>query len=176
MSQLQAPRGGPGAPPPPSNIGDIFFPSSGIDVSVALEAQTPNTCPSGTNVRAFEPLTQRMRGGSRSGLSKYINAQASGVSPIQMLGVIVDPQAIALGISFDDSVSPSPFIDDPSNLGRNILGDGSIGWITLGGSGFHTSNTYKRKHPKGALLVQNGNFVFQPPPSMPRFPGFWGQM
>jgi hypothetical protein len=84
-------------------IVDQFFPISGVDVSVALESQTPDTTSVGTNVRAFEPVTQRARGGSRAGISRYINATVpnwSAYAPIQLLGVVIDPQADALGVSY----------------------------------------------------------------------------
>lgn len=132
---------------------DLWFPLNGSDVSVALEQQIPDTTPLGLNVRAFEPQTMRARGGSRQGLSQYIPqalplSYASGSRAIQMLQVVVDPQAIALGISFDDTPDPGPEFDDPSNRGRNILGDGRVGSIRRHGSGFHSNKKYKRKAHK----------------------------
>jgi hypothetical protein len=154
-------------PPPPRQqiFLDQFFPVAGLDVSVALEMQTPDTTPEGVNVRVFEPGTYRARGGMRCGLSKYIPQQLPIGGPgtqIQMLNYVVDPQATALGISFADIASPplSLQIPDPSNLGRNLLGDGSVGQIFVGGSGFHTPKTYMPMHPLppvvnlGITLVQ----------------------
>lgn len=148
----------------PQQQRDVLFPIYGTDISCALEQQPPDTTPLGINVRTFEPQTLRARGGSRPGISQYIPAlTAQGAHAIQMLGVIVDPQATALGISFDDSLTPFPYLPDSSNRGRAILGDGSIGWIFApsdvttfnkkkktrggGGSGFHTSKEYEREFP-----------------------------
>ncbi len=60
---------------------DLHFPSAGVDISAAFSAQ-PNrpvqggvyarTTVAAVNVRGYEALTQRCRGGSRPGLSKYI--------------------------------------------------------------------------------------------------------
>ena len=48
-----------------------------------------SSTPSGINVRGFEPLENRSRGGSRPGLSKYIPVQASGSWVLQSLGLII---------------------------------------------------------------------------------------
>jgi hypothetical protein len=115
-------------PPPPVNqgvIADLFFPINGVDVSSSLELQTPDTTPLGTNVRAFEPTTNRARGGSRPGLSKFIPAVPSNSSVIQHLNVIVDPQATAIGLSYPPVSGGFP----PLNL--------SDGFVWFGqGSGF----------------------------------------
>ncbi len=86
--------------PQPQQIADVFFPINGVDVSTALEKQVPDTTPVGINVRAFEPTTNRARGGSRPGISQYVPAQPAGLSPIQHMNVIVDPQATAIGLSY----------------------------------------------------------------------------
>lgn len=59
---------------------DLHFPSSGVDISSAFSRQ-PNkdiggglyarSTPIGLNVRGYEPITQRVRGGSRPGLARY---------------------------------------------------------------------------------------------------------
>jgi hypothetical protein len=49
--------------------------------------------PLGVNVRGFDPVQNRRRGGSRCGLSTYIPAQASGTNLIQCLGFIIVNQS-----------------------------------------------------------------------------------
>jgi len=79
---------------------DLHFPKAGIDLSLAFQEQPnrpagPNgeyarTTPTGLNVRAFEPASNRVRGGSRTGLVRYINAQVSGiVFIVQDLNLVV---------------------------------------------------------------------------------------
>ena len=80
------------------------FPRAGIDVSRAFSKQ-PNrqtreiysrTCVIGNNVRAVEAITNMSRGGSRSGMSKAINAKVNGATfVIQMLATIVITNASA---------------------------------------------------------------------------------
>lgn len=102
---------------------DMPFPVNGTDVSDAFDSQHPNTTPDAMNVRTFEAITHRARGGSRPGLSKHINQKVGGLtSEIQHLQIIVDPQADALSANFD--VSP-PGMIDPSTNNVFILG-GSI--------------------------------------------------
>lgn len=105
MAQYGAGPPQPGSRLPGAQLADLFFPINGLDVSVSFEWQTPDTTPEGVNVRTFEPSTNRARGGQRWGLSKYIEQMlpldyTSGSPAIQMLQVIVDPSATALGVSY----------------------------------------------------------------------------
>jgi hypothetical protein len=51
---------------------DLQFPAKGINLATELILQPILTTPAAVNVRTFEQLTQRGRGGSRPGLSKYV--------------------------------------------------------------------------------------------------------
>jgi hypothetical protein len=83
----------------PDQLKDLHFPKSGLDISMAFSAQ-PNrpawngeyarTTPLGVNVRGWEPLTGRIRGGSRTGLRKYIPLTPGNITWItQELNLIV---------------------------------------------------------------------------------------
>jgi hypothetical protein len=50
---------------------EATFPTLGLDVSTEFDLQPAATTPEATNVRGFESLTQRDRGGSRPGLIRY---------------------------------------------------------------------------------------------------------
>lgn len=85
-------------PSPGEQFADLKFPLCGIDLSRAYGQQQPRpmadgsyggTTPVGQNVRAYEPGTQRARGGQRPGLLKYILSQVSGQNPIQELNLVV---------------------------------------------------------------------------------------
>ncbi len=78
---------------------DLHFPAGGINLLQGFNTQ-PNvpsyngsyvrTTPMGMNVRGFEAQTGRFRGGSRLGLTKYINQQPGGVVFVtQALNTIV---------------------------------------------------------------------------------------
>lgn len=86
---------------------NLHFPAAGIDVSNAFSRQ-PNrnvgpgksdyarTTPVGNNVRAVSP-DNRARGSTRSGMTRYINAQPSGlVFVTQMIAVFATEAAGAL--------------------------------------------------------------------------------
>ncbi len=116
----------------PESFVDLPFPIKGIDVATELEHQPAQTTPVGQNVRAFEPSTQRARGGARPGLVEYIPSQVLGFpSKIQHLNIIVDPTEAAL-VADDNSGSDADTIADPStnnlrirNLGRRVRRGGS---------------------------------------------------
>lgn len=54
---------------------ELLFPAKGVDRSTSYEDQRPGTTPVATNVRFYEPMTDRARGGSRPGLTRFIDQQ-----------------------------------------------------------------------------------------------------
>lgn len=54
---------------------DLRFPTKGLDLSSGFGLQRPESTVLGTNVRTFDPSTDRARGGSRSGLVRFIGEQ-----------------------------------------------------------------------------------------------------
>ncbi len=97
---------------------ELQFPLNGLYLATENETPPPNTTPVGSNVRTFETLTGRGRGGSRPGLKQYIPDQLIPGVKVQHLAVIIDPQSAALFGGFGDNSS------DP---GRNADG-GSGGY------------------------------------------------
>ena len=55
-----------------SQPGDFSFPVKGYDENWAYKAQPEGTTPDCLNVRPYDVIAQRLRGGSRPGLSKYV--------------------------------------------------------------------------------------------------------
>lgn len=137
----------------PEQFVDLLFPISGVDVSAEFEKQRQATCAVGVNVRAFDPLTNRARGGSRVGLSRYLLDQiGGGANVFQELTLLVDPQAQAVGISFPDVPFFDPAVVELDWTGLT-LADGTPNWIFLGGSGSYTNKGYKRKNPPPADIA-----------------------
>lgn len=108
----------------PDSFMDMSFPMNGIDTSAQFHEQRQGTTVDSKNVRAFESLTQRGRGGSRPGLAKYVTDQLIGTGNllIQHLNYIVDPAADALIANF---AVPYPLYTDTSTNNVFVLG-GSI--------------------------------------------------
>lgn len=115
-----------------TNVADLWFPYQGLDLASAHDLQRLGTTPVATNVRAF--VGGRMRGGSRPGLARYIDATVNGAAKIQHLNYIVTTTEDALPREDDDDDvwDETLFQDDPSdngaalrNLGRRIRRGGS---------------------------------------------------
>lgn len=101
--------------PARETFSDQDFPINGIDVLRGFALQRPGTTLLGDNVRAFEPDTQRARGGSRPGLAKYIAGQLpSGEHLIQNLNFVVYADGTALVANYNDT---APHLYDPSSYG-----------------------------------------------------------
>jgi len=110
----------------------ISFPKSGIDLSLAPSKQ-PNrpaangeyarTTPVGNNVRGFEALTRRSRGGTRPGLSKY--------------GSVIDAGWIVQHLDTITTTGGSPV--EQSQSGRAVylvaVSQGVLKWILPPASG-----------------------------------------
>lgn len=79
----------------------IAFPLGGIDLSRGFQQQKPGTAPAGINVRGYDSGTNRMRGGSRPGLTPFFGtgstAQVELFNVIQSLTCIVWADGDAVG-------------------------------------------------------------------------------
>lgn len=83
----------------------LHFPAAGLDVSLALDRQPIRdtgdgayaySTPEGVNVASYEPVLDRVRGGSRAGIQKYLTMRVpGGVWIIQGLDVVVSMSAAA---------------------------------------------------------------------------------
>jgi len=112
----------------PESFVDLPFPVKGVNVATELEHQPAQTTPLGQNVRAFEPSTQRARGGARPGLTEYLPSQVAGIaSKIQHLNIIVDPTTAFLLAAQDGGDIPDPSTNNLSlrNPGRFVRRGGS---------------------------------------------------
>lgn len=96
--------------PPTEQYQDIHFPKGGIDLSRAAMAQPWRqgpvvdgeqtriyTCAVAENVRSFDSIARRIRGGARSGLSRYISAAPIPGWLVQHLNTVVgvDPNNVS---------------------------------------------------------------------------------
>lgn len=112
------------------------YPVAGIDRQEEFQEQPALTTAVAKNVRAFESLSDRGRGGSRPGISKYLaDTVPSGAHLIQHLKVIVDPQGPLTGLSFGPTDTTT---NDTSDGGRAVLDDGTTRKLRVGGSGYYT--------------------------------------
>lgn len=67
------------------------FPLKGLDENWAFRRQPEGTTPECLNVRPFDSVGNRLRGGQRDGLSKYIAGAVNGTNHIQALGYVTKP-------------------------------------------------------------------------------------
>lgn len=104
-----------------------IFPVAGLDVTCEFDRQPPDTTPGAANVRSFDSLQFRNRGGSRFGLSRYVNETVNGVAQIQHLALLVDPQDPALNAPVDQGTVLDPSTNNLSqrNFGRLVRAGGS---------------------------------------------------
>ena len=92
---------------PTSKNGDEYrpmpFPSKGVDTTRAYSDQPDLTTAKATNCRFCENVGLRQRGGSRSGISKYVSAQVAGLQAIQELNMItvIEPTNTC-GLNYQD--------------------------------------------------------------------------
>lgn len=162
----------------PDNYIEAPFPMSGVDLGRGISGQAQRTTPVGVNVRVFEPLSFRGRGGSRPGFSKFITQQLNGL--IQELNLVVYADSSALPIPALDDPPPDLFTDPstpgpPSSWGTGILffdpGTGNpVTGATLGtrapGDG---AGGGRKVRNKGTGFQPNKNtLTAAPPPATPR--------
>lgn len=131
----------------PDQLANMPFPRNGLYVSTGFGEQPPGTTPIGQNVRTYEALTMRARGGSREGLSQYIPAQVSGVfSKVQHLNYIVDPTEAALT---DDFSGPDALPDGQLEPYPGFPGQ----FVRIGGSGKQPNRNSQTKKKSITVLA-----------------------
>lgn len=103
----------------PEQFSDLEFPRLGVELSHGMEAQVRDTTREGFNVRTFEPLTDRGRGGQRPGLVRYVGQQlplgwnGGGSRKIQALTFVVFEDVTALLDDADSGTLPGDAADAP---------------------------------------------------------------
>ncbi len=89
---------------------ELNWPRQGLVENSALMEQPEGTTTDALNVRAYDALDRRNRGGQRTGLARVIDAQVNGTADIQLLMQTVESvplfQAAAVGAKFADPTSP----------------------------------------------------------------------
>jgi hypothetical protein len=112
----------------PSHL-PLPFPLRGIDVSTEYELQPELTAPEASNVRGVEPATARERGGSRPGLSRWIDARVNATEAmIQCLDVVATADADALLVAPGQGGGDGgdDWIPDPSTNNEIVNGEDDI--------------------------------------------------
>jgi hypothetical protein len=66
-------------------IFEVMFPFAGLNRSTSFQHQPPYTTPDATNVRPFDTIDFRLRGGSRPGLNKAFVLQLGGGAPVRFM-------------------------------------------------------------------------------------------
>ena len=66
-------------------IVSLVYPVGGLNRQAAFQTQPPYTTPFALNVRSYDPLLTRQRGGSRPGLSKAFASAIGSGNPVQLL-------------------------------------------------------------------------------------------
>lgn len=135
----------------PDEMRELGFPIQGLDVSGEFMTQPGLTTPRASNVRAADPLAMRLRGGSRTGLAKFVDEQVSGANLIQHLNVVVDPTVDALIPDYVDGTSN--LTPDPTEPARNPFGRS----VRTGGSG--TPILRHKPLPQGRFVQSESTFV-----------------
>lgn len=134
----------------------VIFPLAGIDSTCEFSRQPDSTTPSGINVRAFEVITRRARGGSREGMSRYVNETLNGAHLIQHLNILVDPQNPALDGPNATGDMGGTLEADPSSNNLSVRNFGR--YVRIGGSGAVPNRTKRTTDSDGVYAVDLGVF------------------
>lgn len=70
---------------PKKGLINLAWPSGGLNRRAGLQSQPPFTSPDCLNIRSFDPIQQRERGGSRPGLTKAYYDQLGSGNPVRLL-------------------------------------------------------------------------------------------
>lgn len=159
----------------PETFQDLRFPTKGVDQSHGYGMQPMGTTILGTNVRAYDPRTGRLRGGSRPGLKIFVGAKLPTGGVIQNLAAVVDVRSSALLDNLDPSnpsvdatdvsmIDPlySNFLDPtPAKAVATQLDPSGTRLVRVGGSGAQFGSAASRLTPTitwGAIAAIGAGF------------------
>lgn len=114
----------------------LSFPFKGLNKTAGYHAQPDLTSTDVFNVRPFDPLEGRLRGGRREGLSKWLNVQVNGSASIQRMTKAV--RSASYGDTFREQVLVAT--ERASNLSAHILDNDGVALFTYD-TGNNTSAT-----------------------------------
>ena len=97
----------------------LIFPVKGVHKVVGFDFQPPGTAPDAMNVRGFDTLRARLRGGRRPGLSKYLDSQINGSNPLQLMARV--------GTAVEAAATVTTVTDNFSSASYGTTGIGNIG-------------------------------------------------
>ncbi len=77
--------------PQPMEPQNLMFPVKGLHEGAGFDMQPEGTYPDGMNVRSFDPILDRLRGGRRPGMEKWgtYPLQVNGSYPVQLIQQVV---------------------------------------------------------------------------------------
>lgn len=118
----------------PKSLFKLSWPRGGLVEDSPYSEQPPNATTDCLNVRNYDAIARRNRGGRRTGLSRFIDAQVNGTQPIQALAQTVEAVAInqsaSVGAKFSD---PSFAIAEAASFSKiAINSDGLV--VRVGGN------------------------------------------
>lgn len=145
----------------PETFQDLRFPTKGVDQSHGYGMQPMGTTILGTNVRAYDPRTGRLRGGSRPGLKLFVGAQLPTGGVIQNLAAVVDvrsaalldnldptnPQVDATDVSMIDPLFVNFLDPNPITPAATQLDPSGTRLVRVGGSGAQYGSAASRAVP-----------------------------
>jgi hypothetical protein len=142
---------------PPDQLEEMPFPSKGVDVNSAYTQQPPGTTATGINVRVYDQLLMRARGGSRSGVTKYVPGQvAAGL--IQDLNTVTFTTPTAIGsvnyLAGGTGVTTLPWPGTYSLAKITGSGFSVAEAMAVDGNGNLTVGAYQSGYPVGTDLQE----------------------
>lgn len=118
---------------------NLVFPVRGLHESVGYDIQPPGTTSKATNVRGFDVLLNRLRGGRRAGLSKFFGSQINGSNAIQTMTKAVKSTASSIVAGVSDSATGYT-VGTPTDMGSNWISHQVQEALNSGGGGDDPNN------------------------------------
>ncbi len=121
----------------PRQIHDLRFPIKGFVENSGYSSQPDGTTPDVLNMRPFDAIDRRLRGGQRTGIGKYLSAAVNGSAQIQMIYTTIEAAPVstpaAVGAKFAEQ---SPAITGSAN-DVTVHPDGDVVFVTIDDSFSH---------------------------------------
>ena len=105
---------------------ELPFPLGGINEGQAYSRQPEGTTPDARNVRPFDTIDQRLRGGQRPGLTKYVADAVNGSNTIQSI------RQVTLALDPSTVIPDTTLLNETFQYDDGILHDLNSDWTDYG--------------------------------------------
>ncbi len=151
----------------PRQIHDLRFPVKGFVENSGYSNQPDNTTPDVLNMRPFDAIDRRLRGGQRTGIQKYLASSVNGSARVQTIYTTIEASPTATSAAVGDKFAEQAPSITGTGADVKVHPDGDVVFVTINDAFSHELAAWPWSNTTGfgtkyASFPRTGNAGFDP--------------